>query len=73
MAGSTINNERVSHILPILNEDRPADDEDKQGHIGKFVEGEEKWEEMVRRELREAIRRIESVGSVKSGYDPFVV
>ena len=51
----------VCDVFAVVDEDGPDVDEDEQGDVGEFLEGEEEWEEVVGDALGEAVEGVECV------------
>lgn len=73
VAGSAIDDRAVSNVFTIVNHDGPEVDESKENNIGKLLQREDKWENMVRDTLRPAIKWVESMRCVRTWHDPLVV
>lgn len=73
MARGTINERRVRNIFSVMDEDGPDLDETKETQIGKLLQWEDKWKDVVWKALHETVDGIESDRCVRSGHDPFVV
>lgn len=63
----------IRYIFAVMDEDGPNVDEDEEGDVGEFLEGEHEWEEVVWNALGEAVEGMKGVRGVGRGHDPFVV
>jgi len=73
MTRGTIDNRAISHILAIVNQNRPHINEDEEKHIRELLQREQERKHVVRDALTKPINRVERVGSVRRRHDPFVV
>lgn len=55
VARGAIDDGRIGHVFPVVDEDRPDVDEDEEGDVGNFLEGEDEGEDVVGEGLGEAV------------------
>lgn len=55
MACRTIDDVGIRYVFAVMDEDGPDVDEDEEGNVGDFLEGEQEREEVVWNALGEAV------------------
>ena len=73
MTCSTIDNRAVSDIFAVMDENRPELHEHEECQVSEFLEGKDKWEDVIRKRLHEAIDGVEGYRCIRRWHDPFVV
>lgn len=73
MAGGTIDDGGVGHILAIVDEDGPDVDEKEQSHVAELLQREQEREHVVGYGLTPAIHWVKGMRSVGCRHDPLVV
>lgn len=73
MASTPIDDGTVGNVLPIVNENRPNIDKDKEEDVREFLQREQEWENVVWYALRETIHGMESMARVRRRNDPLVM
>ena len=72
-AMSVYQEQRLTEIEQVTNEDCPYIDEDEERHVGEFLEWKDEWEDVIRYALCKTIDWVECVTRVRRGHDPFVM
>lgn len=73
MASSAVNDGVICDVFAVVNEDSPDVDKDKEEDVGKLLEREQEWVDVVRKTLRVAVKRMEGVRGIRCRHDPLVV
>lgn len=73
VAGSTIDDGAVRHVLAVVDQDGPDLDEGEEQNVGELLQREDEREKVIRDALCIAVKRVESMRSIRSRHDPFVV
>ncbi len=73
MTGRTVYDRGISDVLAVVDEDGPDLDEEEEGQVGEFLQGEDEGEDVVGNALGPAVDGVEGDGGVGRRHDPFMV
>jgi hypothetical protein len=73
MTRRPIDNRGVRDVLAVMDEDGPDLDEEEEGQVREFLQGEDEGEDVVGDRLGPAVDGVECDSRVGSWHDPFVV
>ena len=73
VAGGSIHHWAVGDILPIVNENGPEVDKDKQEDIGQFLQRKDERKDVVWYALGPAVQWVEGMGGKRTRHDPLVM